>query len=81
MPRMVLSLLNSACIHVYGPVAEELRMCGWGPRHPRSQCVGGMLLAQWCYKHVLNCRMHVGSPGGKSFSSRLGDFKSRWITA
>ena len=22
---------------------------------PRSQCVGGMLLVQWCYKHVLNC--------------------------
>ena len=22
---------------------------------PRSQCVGGMLLVQWCYKHILNC--------------------------
>ena len=22
---------------------------------PRSQCVGGMLLVMWCYKHVLNC--------------------------
>ena len=20
-----------------------------GPMHPRSQCVGGMLLPQWCY--------------------------------
>ena len=30
-------------------------MCGWGSIHPRSQCVGGMLLVQWCHKHVLNC--------------------------
>ena len=36
--------------------------CGWltphtwlGSIRPRSQCVGGMLLVQWCYKHVLNC--------------------------
>ena len=26
-----------------------------GSTHPRSQCVGGMLLVQRCYKHVLNC--------------------------
>ena len=26
-----------------------------GSIRPRSQCVGGMLLAQWCCKHVLNC--------------------------
>ena len=26
-----------------------------GSIHPRSQCAGGMLLVQWCYKHVLNC--------------------------
>ena len=26
-----------------------------GSTRPRSQCVGGMLLVQWCYKHVLNC--------------------------
>ena len=26
-----------------------------GSIRPRSQCVGGMLLVQWCYKHVLNC--------------------------
>ena len=27
-----------------------------GSIHPRSQCVGGMLLVQWCIlKHVLNC--------------------------
>ena len=25
-----------------------------GSIRPRSQCVGGMLLVQWCYKHVLN---------------------------
>ena len=28
-----------------------------GSTHPRSQCVGGMLLVQWCYRHVLNCLM------------------------
>ena len=26
-----------------------------GSIRPRSQCVGGMLLVQWCHKHVLNC--------------------------
>ena len=26
-----------------------------GSIHPRSQCVGGVLLVQWCYKHVLDC--------------------------
>ena len=36
--------------------------CGRGTPHvwlgsirPQSPCGGGMLLAQWCYKHVLNC--------------------------
>ena len=33
-----------------------------GSTHPQSQGVGGMLLVQWCYKHVLNClrRMKEG---------------------
>ena len=26
-----------------------------GSIHSRRQCVGGMFLVQWCYKHVLNC--------------------------
>ena len=26
-----------------------------GSAHPRSQCVGGMLLVRWCHKHILNC--------------------------
>ena len=26
-----------------------------GSMRPRSQCVGGMLLVQWCHTHVLNC--------------------------
>ena len=35
-------------------------LCRWRTPHvwlgsirPRSQCVGGMLLVQWCYNHVL----------------------------
>ena len=31
-----------------------------GSTHPRSQCVGGMLLAQWCYKHVFNRLLATG---------------------
>ena len=30
-----------------------------GSIRPRSQCVGGMLLVQWCHKHVLNCHSAV----------------------
>ena len=39
---MVLWLVNSACMAgVHTPT--------------KPVCVGGMLLVQWCYKHVLNC--------------------------
>ena len=43
-------------------------LCRWRTPHvwlgsirPRSQCVGGMLLVQWCYKHVLELPSETGT--------------------
>ena len=49
---MVLSQRNSACV-------------AGGPMHPRSQCVGGVLLVQWCCKHVLELSHGASSTAGK----------------
>ena len=53
--------------------------CGRGTPHvwlrsirPRSQCMGGMLLIQWCYKHVLNC-LKVSSNGSAAEPLTLGE--------
>ena len=42
-------------------------LCRWRTPHvwlgsirPRSQCVGGMLLVQWCYQHVLELSQGTG---------------------
>ena len=34
---------------------------GLGFMRLRRQCVGGMLLVQWCVEHVLNCRNNAPS--------------------
>ena len=39
-------------MYICGPVAEELRMCGWGP-YTREASVWEA--CQWCYKHVVIC--------------------------
>ena len=42
-----------------------------GSIRPRSQCVGGLLLVQWCHKHVLNCLTgHPCEPMGAVFAGR-----------
>ena len=38
---------------MYGPHGRLTPHTWLGSIHPRSQCVGGMLLVQWCHKHVL----------------------------
>ena len=44
-------------------------LCRWrtphvwlGSMRPRSQCVGGMLPVQWCYKHVLELPISLPLP-------------------
>ena len=53
-----------------------------GSIRPRSQCVGGMLPVQWCYKHVLelprNCTATFLSAEKKIL--KLGDYSPSLIS-
>ena len=59
-----------------------------GSIHPRGQCAGGMLLVQWCCRHVLNCLMRtrrcaeLGVPrGGCTSLSCLNLIVARWVAS
>ena len=54
--QVYLKLITCASLRVYVWSCGRLTPHVWlGSMRPRSQCVGGMLLVQWCHKNVLNC--------------------------
>ena len=86
-PRSALSF-DCRDLHTHRDARRLLCTCSI---RPRSQCVGGMLLVQWCHKHVLNCHTHRDlthrgcargcEGGGELCLCWLTDRSNRWWCA